>query len=156
MHVKLKILRGSSAGKVVTVRGPRFHIGRSEECNLRVNSDAISRRHCEITVNDTHVHIRDLGSRNGTYVNGERIEGEQETADGGSAAQSVRWNSSSPSSSRPRQKRRKKPRRRPSLAAFPRTTRWPTWSATGSRKQIWQPRETVVRPGDPRIPIVRR
>ncbi len=78
MHVKLKILRGSSAGKVVTIRGPRFDIGRSEECNLRVNSDAISRRHCEISVNDTNVRIRDLGSRNGTYVNGERIEGEQE------------------------------------------------------------------------------
>jgi pSer/pThr/pTyr-binding forkhead associated (FHA) protein len=77
MHVKLKILRGASAGKVVTIRGPRFDIGRSEECNLRANSDAISRRHCEITVNDADVRIRDLGSRNGTHVNGERIEGEQ-------------------------------------------------------------------------------
>jgi pSer/pThr/pTyr-binding forkhead associated (FHA) protein len=76
MHVKLKILRGASAGKVVTVRGPRFYIGRSEECNLRANSDAISRRHCEITVNEADASIRDLGSRNGTYVNGERIEGQ--------------------------------------------------------------------------------
>jgi pSer/pThr/pTyr-binding forkhead associated (FHA) protein len=76
MHVKLKILRGSSAGKVIAIRGPRFYIGRSEECNLRANSDAISRRHCAITVTDTDVRIRDLGSRNGTHVNGKRIEGE--------------------------------------------------------------------------------
>ena len=50
MHVKLKVLRGASAGKEVAVKGPRFFIGRSEECHLRVNSDAISRRHCAITV----------------------------------------------------------------------------------------------------------
>ena len=77
MHVKLKILRGAAAGKVVTIRGPRFYIGRSEECNLRANSDAISRRHCAIMVTETDVRIRDLGSRNGTFLNGERIEGEQ-------------------------------------------------------------------------------
>jgi pSer/pThr/pTyr-binding forkhead associated (FHA) protein len=69
-------LRGASAGKEVVVRGPRFFIGRSEECHLRANSDAISRRHCAITVQDEVVKIRDLGSRNGTYVNGTRIDGD--------------------------------------------------------------------------------
>jgi pSer/pThr/pTyr-binding forkhead associated (FHA) protein len=76
MHVKLKVLRGASAGKEVAINGPRFFIGRSEECHLRANSDAISRRHCAITVEDDNVKIRDLGSRNGTYVNGVRIDGE--------------------------------------------------------------------------------
>ena len=74
MHVKLKVLRGASAGKEVGIRGAKFFIGRSEECQLRANSDAISRRHCAITVSDTEIAIQDLGSRNGTYVNGERIE----------------------------------------------------------------------------------
>ena len=73
MHVKLKVLRGASAGKEVGVRGAKFFIGRSEECHLRANSDAISRRHCAITVTDSEISIQDLNSRNGTFVNGERI-----------------------------------------------------------------------------------
>lgn len=77
MHVKLKILRGGSAGKEVAIKGPHFFIGRTEQCHLRANSDAISRRHCAITVDqDGTVKVRDLGSRNGTYVNGHRIDGE--------------------------------------------------------------------------------
>ncbi len=76
MHLKLKVLRGASSGKEVAVQGPRFFIGRSEECHLRANSDAISRRHCAITLKGDEVQIRDLGSRNGTYVNGKRIEGD--------------------------------------------------------------------------------
>ena len=55
MSVKLKVLRGASAGKEVAVRGPRFFIGRSEECNLRANSDAISRQHCAIIIDGNDV-----------------------------------------------------------------------------------------------------
>lgn len=77
MHVKLKVLRGGSAGKEIVVRVPKFLIGRAEECNLRVNSDAISRQHCAITIDEQEARIRDLGSRNGTFVNGVRIEGPQ-------------------------------------------------------------------------------
>ncbi len=77
MHVKLKVLRGGSAGKEIAVRVPKFLIGRAEECHVRVNSDAISRRHCAITLEEDDVKIRDLGSRNGTYVNGVRIDGPQ-------------------------------------------------------------------------------
>ena len=74
MHIKLKVLRGASAGREIGVKVPRFVIGRAEECNLRVNSEAISRQHCVICFDNQEVLIRDLGSRNGTYVNGERLE----------------------------------------------------------------------------------
>lgn len=74
MHVKLKVLRGASAGKEIGVRGPKFFIGRAKECHLRANSDAISRRHCAIVVGDDLVTIQDLGSRNGTQVNGTSVE----------------------------------------------------------------------------------
>lgn len=75
MRVKLKVLRGASEGKEIEIRGSSFVIGRSEECNLRANSDAISRKHCEIRVADNDVRVRDLGSRNGTFVNGNRLDG---------------------------------------------------------------------------------
>lgn len=39
------------------------------------NSDLISRRHCEVTLVGGEAHIRDLGSTNGTFVDGRRLEG---------------------------------------------------------------------------------
>eukprot|EP00913_Durusdinium_trenchii_P023482 g22060.t1 len=55
-------------------------IGRSADCNLRIASNEISRRHCRVTVNDTGVFVRDLGSSNGTFINGNRIEPEIDVA----------------------------------------------------------------------------
>ena len=76
MRVKLKVLKGSKAGKLLPLSGYRMVIGRDESCDLRPNTDLVSRQHCVITVTDSQVMIKDLGSRNGTYVNGARIEGE--------------------------------------------------------------------------------
>lgn len=75
VQVKLKVLRGASTGKEIKIRGPHFIIGRSEECNLRANSDAISREHCQIEVTDDEVLVQDMGSKNGTFVNGEKLNG---------------------------------------------------------------------------------
>lgn len=76
MQVKLKVLQGSQAGKEIAIPGDSFVIGRSSGCHLRPRSDLISRRHTEVAIEDGEVVVRDLGSRNGTYVNGERIEGD--------------------------------------------------------------------------------
>jgi pSer/pThr/pTyr-binding forkhead associated (FHA) protein len=73
MQVRLKILIGSNAGKEIKIPTPKCVIGRGDDCHLKPQSDAISRRHCEIVASDTEVVVRDLGSRNGTYVNGNRI-----------------------------------------------------------------------------------
>lgn len=75
MLVKLRVMQGSQAGREVIIPVAEFSIGRGEECHLRPRSDAISRRHCVIAVNEGEVLLRDLGSKNGTYVNGERVEG---------------------------------------------------------------------------------
>lgn len=48
-------------------------IGRGAECNLKIASGEISRRHCQLTVDDDKVQVRDLGSSNGTYLNGKLI-----------------------------------------------------------------------------------
>lgn len=73
MKIKLKVLKGSNAGREVKIPTPKCLIGRSDECHLRPKSEAISRRHCVIFVKEGNLLVRDLGSKNGTYVNGERI-----------------------------------------------------------------------------------
>jgi predicted component of type VI protein secretion system len=73
MQVRLKILHGSNAGKEVKIPTPKCLIGRGDDCHLKPQSDAISRKHCVIITTDTEVVVRDLNSRNGTFVNGERV-----------------------------------------------------------------------------------
>ncbi len=76
MKIRLKVLKGSNAGKEVKIPTPECVIGRSSECHLRPKSDAISRRHCAIVVEDGSVKLRDFGSKNGTYLNDHRVEGD--------------------------------------------------------------------------------
>ncbi|MBN2296791.1 MAG: EAL domain-containing protein [Pirellulales bacterium] len=51
-----------------------FVIGRSEDSDLTIESNRVSRRHVEILHDDDGYRIRDLGSTNGTILNGQRIE----------------------------------------------------------------------------------
>jgi pSer/pThr/pTyr-binding forkhead associated (FHA) protein len=76
MQVKFKLLKGSHAGKEVKLPTPKCLIGRNDDCNLKPQSEAVSRRHCVIITTDSEVMIRDLNSRNGTIVNGEKITGD--------------------------------------------------------------------------------
>ena len=48
-------------------------IGRSADAGVRLGDPTVSRRHCEIEEMEGILVVRDLGSRNGTYVNGHRI-----------------------------------------------------------------------------------
>lgn len=82
MEAKLVVVNGKNAGRKLKVTGPKFLIGRAEDCQLRPRSDAISRHHCAILLDDGLIAVRDLGSRNGTFVNGERIRTEAELKNG--------------------------------------------------------------------------
>jgi pSer/pThr/pTyr-binding forkhead associated (FHA) protein len=82
MEVRLKVLVGPNAGKELPVVGPKFLIGRAEDCQLRPRSDLISRHHCALLIEDGLVTVRDFGSKNGTIVNGARVRGECELKTG--------------------------------------------------------------------------
>ena len=82
MDVILKVIEGAKSGAKVAVKKSDFLIGRSQSCHLCAGSSAVSRQHCKITRTDNRVAIKDLDSRNGTYVNGRKIEEETELATG--------------------------------------------------------------------------
>ncbi len=70
------VLRGVSGayfGKTFPLRGVTV-MGRHSECHICLNSEGISRKHAQITVDSDGLTIKDLDSSNGTYVNGEKIE----------------------------------------------------------------------------------
>jgi pSer/pThr/pTyr-binding forkhead associated (FHA) protein len=74
MKAKLCVLKGPGAGKEITIPVSKFFIGRGEDCHLRPKSDAISRHHCAIIISDSQIALRDFGSKNGTFVNDQRVE----------------------------------------------------------------------------------
>lgn len=82
MDVKLVVTKGKQAGQEVPVPEPKFFIGRAEDCHLRPHSDLISRHHCVILMESGAVSVRDFGSKNGTFVNGQKVSGEVELKSG--------------------------------------------------------------------------
>ncbi|WP_158984994.1 FHA domain-containing protein [Lysobacter panacisoli] len=48
-------------------------IGRSSECNLRFDTPGLSRTHARLMPTETGVQVEDLGSSNGSYINGKRV-----------------------------------------------------------------------------------
>ena len=73
MQVVLKVVGGKNDGREISIAVPRFIIGRGETAHLRPASDLVSREHTVIEVKDDKVFIVDLNSRNGTFVNGNKI-----------------------------------------------------------------------------------
>jgi hypothetical protein len=60
---------------LITLRAGKLYLGRSPECELAISDPAVSRRHARLWVSPAQIVIEDLGSQNGVYVNGTRIQG---------------------------------------------------------------------------------
>lgn len=71
----LLLLSGPSAGRRYEVVS-EVSIGRSPSCEIQLDDDKVSRRHAHVFLSEGQMRVRDLGSRNGTLVNGERLQGE--------------------------------------------------------------------------------
>ena len=82
MKVALKVVGGARTGQTVPISIPQFMIGRADDCHLKPRSELISRYHCAILTDADYVAVRDLGSKNGVYVNGQRVSIEEELKNG--------------------------------------------------------------------------
>jgi pSer/pThr/pTyr-binding forkhead associated (FHA) protein len=73
MEVVLAIFRPGAERMSFAVANDITVIGRQEDCDLRIGILDVSRRHCRIIKDDNQLEVEDLGSSNGTYLNGVRV-----------------------------------------------------------------------------------
>ena len=76
MNAKLLVVQGRPQGKSIQFAPGEYIFGRGQECHVRPNSEWVSRQHCMLRVTADGTFVRDLGSRNGTLINGVRLVGE--------------------------------------------------------------------------------
>lgn len=76
LQAELRVVGGKHHNQLIPLSTPKFLIGREHDCQLRPNSESVSRHHCVFTVDEYTVRLRDLGSTNGTFVNDDQIRGQ--------------------------------------------------------------------------------
>jgi diguanylate cyclase (GGDEF)-like protein len=70
----LIVLAGSAVGEMYKIESERTIIGRGGKATVRLIDDGISREHCEVVMTGGDVILRDLGSTNGTFCNGVKVD----------------------------------------------------------------------------------
>lgn len=70
----LRVLTGPAAGQVFDLRMGRNLIGRAPHCDVKINSNGVSKEHAEVHVYKEKIMIADLKSSNGTFINGVRAQ----------------------------------------------------------------------------------
>src|SRR5687767_13195484 len=79
----LRFISGKYQGGEFPLRMNReIIIGRSSDLDMVLVEDMVSRRHAKITTTDAEILIQDMGSTNGTFVNGEKIAGRARLTEG--------------------------------------------------------------------------
>jgi diguanylate cyclase (GGDEF)-like protein len=73
-HAYLLVLAGPQFGEIFPLAAEREHLlGRREDADVQIRDDGVSRRHASIRVDGAGAVVTDLGSANGTYVDGRRV-----------------------------------------------------------------------------------
>jgi signal transduction histidine kinase len=70
----LVVIRGPGAGTQIPLRDGIQRIGRDSQCEIQIDDTETSRNHAEIHCDAGNSILKDLGSSNGTFVNGERTQ----------------------------------------------------------------------------------
>src|SRR5690606_26580355 len=69
----LRGVSGAAFGKTFPITGSLV-IGRQQDCDIAVPSEEISRRHAQVKPTSDGLAVEDLGSSNGTFINGNRVQ----------------------------------------------------------------------------------
>lgn len=80
-QASLVVLAGRQVGQTFPLDREETVLGRAPDCTVQLNGEGVSRRHARIVERGQGFHVEDLGSTNGTFVNGERVAS-RELADG--------------------------------------------------------------------------
>ncbi|MFH1017785.1 MAG: sigma 54-interacting transcriptional regulator [Pseudomonadota bacterium] len=78
----LMAVSGPHAGSVLTLKEGTIVGGRTREAEIFLNDNQVSRRHVQFITRGGETKVADLGSTNGTFVNGDRLTGEHDLVDG--------------------------------------------------------------------------
>jgi hypothetical protein len=78
----LILQRGAEAGLTWTLERHTVTIGRSPDCDIMLDDRQVSRFHARITWHEDHYELADLGSKNGTHLNGREVTSPQPLHDG--------------------------------------------------------------------------
>lgn len=70
----LRVLSGPQAGQIFKLKNGTNTIGREPGCNVILSNAGVSKQHAKLDVFDDKIIISDLGSRNGTFANGVKIQ----------------------------------------------------------------------------------
>ncbi|CAN5321178.1 hypothetical protein BH10PLA2_BH10PLA2_22150 [soil metagenome] len=82
MKAQLVVVYGKPRNTIKSLPPGDCLIGRGDECQVRTNSTLVSRQHCLVQITTHKAFVRDLGSTNGTLVNGKRITRQHELNSG--------------------------------------------------------------------------
>jgi predicted component of type VI protein secretion system len=77
MNVALVMFHKGQRQRALPLKAKETVIGRQKGCGIRIASHEVSRLHCCLRLHDDKVTVRDLGSANGTFLNGQQVKGEQ-------------------------------------------------------------------------------
>jgi diguanylate cyclase (GGDEF)-like protein len=77
----LVVLAGASVGEMYKVEGEKTVIGRGQKAHIRLFDDGISREHAQVLIEGNRIILQDLGSTNGTFCNGLKVD-RRELVDG--------------------------------------------------------------------------
>ena len=75
MQVVLVMFKPDGSKRSFSLHKQATVVGRREDCDVRIPLGEISRKHCRLVRDETELKVEDMGSSNGTYVNGQRVQG---------------------------------------------------------------------------------